>query len=213
MDPIDSPLIVETIHNLKMGLQELHTRNAQLVMRNDKLNLQLSFMPPKMWQTIAQASREGNPRYENQRSDPHYLHPSNGEYVFMPREQGDKNIDRLQRCATVTSVTDLLEEADTVLEYLKIQNGIVDEPINGDDQIVEDAYNMQECENTNDVSTVRTAPDMRGGIPSANAIDTPTVTATPAMRLRMVQNIQQQNESANKRAHDTAAMLLHHKME
>ena len=203
MDPIDGPLIAETIRNLKMGLQELHTRNAQMVMRNEKLNLQLSFMPPEMWQAIVKASQERHDRYEQQRSNPHYLHLSNGEYVFMRREQGDKVADRMQRCATVTSVTDLLEEADTVLEYLKIQNGFVDEPINGDDHIVKDAYSMQEYEDTNDVSTVRTAPDMRGGIPSANAIDTPTVTATPAMRLRMVQNIQQRNESANKRAHDT----------
>ena len=33
------------------------------------------------------------------------------------------------------------------------------------------------------------AANMRGGIPSANPIDTPTVNATPAPRLRMVQNI------------------------
>ncbi len=115
MDPIDSPRIAESIRKLRKALQELQTRNAQLVMRNEKLNLQLSFMPPKMWQTIVKASRERHHRYEHQRSDPHYLHPSNGEYVFMPREQGDKVADRMQRCATVTSVTDLLQEAEAVL--------------------------------------------------------------------------------------------------
>jgi hypothetical protein len=115
----------------------------------------------------------------------------------------------MQRCATVTSVTDLLLEAEAVLDYLKSHNGIVDEPINEDDQIVDDACDMQMYEDANDASAVRTAPDMRGGIPSANAIDTPTVTATPAMRLRMVQTIQQQNESANKRAHDTTVSPEH----
>ena len=58
MDPIDSPRIAESIRKLKSALQELHTRNAQLVMRNEKLNLQLSFMPPQMWQIIATATRE-----------------------------------------------------------------------------------------------------------------------------------------------------------
>jgi hypothetical protein len=36
MDPIDSPRIVQSIRKLKTALQELHTRNAQLVMRNDE---------------------------------------------------------------------------------------------------------------------------------------------------------------------------------
>ncbi len=52
MDPIYSPRIVESIRKLKTALQELHTRNAQLVMRNDELQFHLTFMPPKMWDTI-----------------------------------------------------------------------------------------------------------------------------------------------------------------
>jgi hypothetical protein len=35
MDPINSPLIAETIRKLKAALHELHIRNAQLVMRNN----------------------------------------------------------------------------------------------------------------------------------------------------------------------------------
>ena len=100
IDPIDSPRIAESISKLKTALQELHTRNAQLVMRNEKLNLQLSFMPPKMWHTIVQAARERHHRYEQQRSDPHHLHPSNGEYVFMPSEPGEKVADRSE-CSVV----------------------------------------------------------------------------------------------------------------
>ncbi len=57
MDPIDSPRIVESIRKLKTALQELHTRNAQLAMRNDEQQFHLSFMPPKMWNTIVQAGR------------------------------------------------------------------------------------------------------------------------------------------------------------
>ena len=48
MDPINSPLIEETIRKLKTALQELQTRNAHLVMRNDELQFHLTFMPPTM---------------------------------------------------------------------------------------------------------------------------------------------------------------------
>ncbi len=45
---------------------------------------------------------------------------------------------------------------------------------------------MQLDGNANSPPAVTTAPDMRGGIPTATAIDTPTVGATPTTRLRMV---------------------------
>jgi hypothetical protein len=115
---------------LKSALQELHNRNAQLVMRNEKLNLQLSFMPPKMWDIIAKATRERSHYYEQQRTDPHHLHPTGGEYMFLRSEPGDRVADTMQRCATVTSVQDLHLEVEYVLEYLKSHDGIVDKPIN-----------------------------------------------------------------------------------
>ena len=80
MDPIDSSRIAESISKLKTALQELHTRNAQLVMRNEKLNLQLSFMPPNLWEVVATNTKERSRYYEQQRTDPHYLHLSGGEY-------------------------------------------------------------------------------------------------------------------------------------
>jgi hypothetical protein len=46
MDRIDSPRIATSIQKLKLALQELQTCNAHLVMRNEKLNRQLSFMSP-----------------------------------------------------------------------------------------------------------------------------------------------------------------------
>ena len=142
MDPINSPLIAETIRKLKTALQELHTRNAHLVMHNDEQQFHLSFMPPKMWNTIVQAGRERSHYYERQRVDPHYLHPSGGDYIFMRSELDDKVTDKMRRCATVTSVQELLREADDTLEYLKSHNGIVDPPINKGDNIVEDAYTV-----------------------------------------------------------------------
>jgi hypothetical protein len=46
MNPIDSPRIAESIRKRKTALQELHTRNAQLVMCNDEPQFYLTFMPP-----------------------------------------------------------------------------------------------------------------------------------------------------------------------
>jgi hypothetical protein len=63
MDPIDSPRIGSTIHNLKIALQELQTCNAHLVMRNEKLNRRLSFMPPEMWDVVAEATKKKTDRY------------------------------------------------------------------------------------------------------------------------------------------------------
>ncbi len=79
MDPINSPLIAQTIRKLKTALQELHTRNAQLVMRNNELQLYQTFTPPQMGDTIDRARLERSHYYENQRVDPHYLHLSGGE--------------------------------------------------------------------------------------------------------------------------------------
>jgi hypothetical protein len=131
MGPINSTLIAATIRKLKTALHELHIHNAQLVMRSNELQLYQSFTPPEMGDIIDQARLERSHYYENQRTDPHYLHLSGGEYIFMRSEMSDALADRMRRCATVTSVKDLLLEADGTLEYLKSHNGIVDQPING----------------------------------------------------------------------------------
>ncbi len=118
MGSINSPLIAETIRKLKTALQELHTHNAQLVMRNNELQLYQTFTPQQMGDTIDQARLERSHYYENQRVDPHYLHLSGGEYIFMRSETSDALADKMRRCATVTSVKELLLEADETLEYL-----------------------------------------------------------------------------------------------
>jgi hypothetical protein len=101
----------------------------------------------------------------------------------------------MQRCASIMSLSDVYQETDEVLEYLKSHNGIVDQPINGNDNIIEGAVLT--------APAVQTAPDTRdlgGCIPSANKIATPTVEAVPAPRFRVIQTIQQ-NDSALKRTH------------
>ena len=201
MDPINSPMIAETIRKLKTALRELHTRNSHLVMHHNELQLFQTFVPPEMGDVMERARLERSHYYENQRVDPHYLHLSGGEYIFMRCETSDMLADKIRRCATVTSIKDLLNEADETLEYLKSHNGSVDPPINDDENIVEDAIHMQLDDGAN------TAPV--GGIPTATPIDTPTVGATPTMRLRMIQTIQQSNDSATKRTHSNTVPTGH----
>ena len=111
-------------------------------------------MPPEMWEVVATTTKERSPRYERQWADPHYLHLSAGEYRFMQYELGSGIVaHRMRRCAAVTSVNELLLEVDEVLEYLKSHNGIVDQPINESDNIVDDAVRT--------ASAVGTAPDTR----------------------------------------------------
>jgi hypothetical protein len=155
---------------------------------------------------VAEATKKQSPRYEQQWADPHYLHPSAGEYMFI-RHEPDSGIvvERMRRCAAVTSVKELLLEVDGVLEYLKSHNGIVDQPINENKNVVEDALDMHMFGDANTAPAVRTAPDtrdLRGCIPSANEIDTPTVAANRAISLRMIQNILP-NDIALKRTHNT----------
>ncbi len=125
-------------------------------MRNDELQFHLTFMPPTMWDAINRARHKQSHHYENQRADPHYLHPSGGEYILVRSELDDKFADRMLRCSRVTSVPELLLEADDVLGYLRYHNGIVDQPINDDENIVEDAYHMQLDEDANSSSAVVT---------------------------------------------------------
>ena len=51
------------------------------------------------------------------------------------------------------SLNDVYRETDEVLEYLKSHNGIVDQPINGNDNIIEGAVIT--------APAVETAPDTR----------------------------------------------------
>ena len=89
-------------------------------MRNEKLNRQLTFMPPEMWDVVADIAKKRTVHYERQWEDPHYLHLSAGEYRFMKHEPDSGiAVDRMRRCASFTSVKDVLLEADEVLQYLK----------------------------------------------------------------------------------------------
>jgi hypothetical protein len=77
LDPINSPRVAESIRKLKAALQELHTRNAQLTMRNERLNLQLSYIPPDMWAKIADTPRDHVYHHQNQSEERSSLSSTN----------------------------------------------------------------------------------------------------------------------------------------
>ena len=119
--------IMSTMTKLKLALSEISTRNAQLVMQNDQLRLQLSFMPPQMWNQICDARDNKSPIYRDQRTDPHHLVSERNTNYFFDRVDPKMNsplISKMQRYTAVTSVTDLLVEVDEAIEYVKTHSGV-----------------------------------------------------------------------------------------
>ena len=91
---------------------------VKLLMRNNKLARELSFMPPAMGQKLAQAKNQRFKIYLEQRTNPHHLIPDTVkkvEYCFVPADMSDPNIEKLQQDETVTSIEDLLAEVDDVM--------------------------------------------------------------------------------------------------
>jgi hypothetical protein len=103
---------------LKSALIEITTLNSQLVMRNNKLARELSFMPPAMRQKLLQAKNQRSKIYLEQRTNPHHLIPDTVkkvEFCFVPADMSDPNVANLQRDETVTSICELLAEVDDVI--------------------------------------------------------------------------------------------------
>ena len=117
--------------------------------------------------------------------------------------------DKIRRCATVTSIKDLLNEEDETLEYLKSHNGTVDPPINKGENIVEDAYTVHMDEGADSSLTGATAPDTSGSFTTAIATDTHTVNAFATGHLQQAINIHDMNDSATKRAHNNTVPSGH----
>jgi hypothetical protein len=140
LEPIDMSKIMLTMTKLKIALSEISTRNAQLVMRNDQLRLQLSFMPPQMWKQICDATDSRSPQYRDQRTDPHHLvSVRETNYFFDKANPNDPRISKLQRYTAVTSVADLLNEVEQAMEYVKTHSGVEIDFSHEDGEIAEQA--------------------------------------------------------------------------
>jgi hypothetical protein len=107
LTPIDMTTIATTMLKLKSALVEITTLNSQLVMRNNKLARELSFIPPGMRQKLDQAKNQRSKIYLEQRTNPHHLIPDTVKQVkfcFVPADMSDPRVAKLQRDETATSI-------------------------------------------------------------------------------------------------------------
>ncbi len=155
LELIDMSKIMATMTKLRSALSEISTRNAQVVMRNHMLQFQLSYMPPKMWNSILRARKKDSKYYNDQRTNSHYLVPEKDtEFLFEQADPSDLRESKLQRMAAVSSVNDLLHEVDEVMDYIKTHTGVTDNFDYEDREIAEEA-----------ISNTDVAPSRTYGVP------------------------------------------------
>ncbi len=65
--------MLETITKLRDALKDATFQNAYLVLRNNELTLENSFMTPTQLEILTKIKTEQAPRYMNQRTDPHCI--------------------------------------------------------------------------------------------------------------------------------------------
>jgi hypothetical protein len=119
LSPIDLSKILATIKKLKSALLDNKVLNTSLVEKNNSLQIELSFMPEAMREKIRVALF----KRDSQRKDPHYLIPDGNGFVFQRANQNDPIVSELQTCSYYKSIGHLLDEADNVMNIIKIQGG------------------------------------------------------------------------------------------
>jgi hypothetical protein len=120
LTPVDMTKIMTSMTKLKSALSEVPTRNAQLAMGNNELIHELSFMPPAMREKIVQAKKGHSRFFSEQRTNPHYLVPEKKtEFIFESADTNDPIVSKLQNCATVFSVQDVLNEINDVMNFVE----------------------------------------------------------------------------------------------
>ena len=140
LTPVDMTKIMTSMTKLKSALSEVTIRNAQLVMRNNELIHELSFMPPAMREKIVQAKNGHSRFFSEQRTNPHYLVPEKKtEFIFEPADTNDPIVSKLQNCATVFSVQDLLNEINDVMNFIESMKDVTDDLFEDQGKTTQDA--------------------------------------------------------------------------
>jgi hypothetical protein len=162
LTPIDTTAIATTMSKLKSALVEITTLNSQLVMRNNKLACELSFMPPAMRQKLIQAKNQRSKIYLEQRTNPHHLIPDTVkkvEFCFVPADMSDPNVAMLQRDETVTSIHELLAEVEDVMNMTGLKFNIPIEIDNNleqfeDEEILPEKYDPSSAPKARSICSV-----------------------------------------------------------
>jgi hypothetical protein len=140
LTPVDMTKIMTSMTKLKSALSEVTIRNAQLVMRNNELIHELSFMPPAMREKIVQAKNGQSRFFSEQRTNPHYLVPEKKtEFIFEPADTNDPIVSKLQNCATVFSVQDLLNEINDVMNFIESMKDVTEDLFEDQGKTTQDA--------------------------------------------------------------------------
>ncbi len=110
LGPINTKHLMETMKKLKDALQDATYQNAYLLMNNNELTLENSYMTPMQRSTIAKIRTERSRYYTQQRVTPHYIEAyPQGTVMFQPH-------DNLQiPCAPYVNTEELLKEVDEIL--------------------------------------------------------------------------------------------------
>jgi hypothetical protein len=91
-----------------------------------------------MWNQICEARDNKSPHYCDQRTNPqHLVSERNTNYFFDKTDPNDLRISKLQRYTAVTSVTDLLNEVEQAIEYVKTHSGVEIDYSHEDGEIAE----------------------------------------------------------------------------
>ena len=150
LTPVDMTKIMTSMTKLKSALSEVTIRNAQLVMRNNELIHELSFMPPAMREKIVQAKNGHSRFFSDQRTNPHYLVPEKKtEFIFEPADTNDPIVSKLQNCATVFSVQDLLNEINDVMNFIESMKDVTDDRFEDQGKTTQDAKGITPPRATN----------------------------------------------------------------
>jgi hypothetical protein len=110
LGPLDTTHLMSTMKRLRDALQDVTYQNAYLVMSNNELSLENSFMTPTQREVIKKIKAEQSHYYMQQREKPHYIEAyPEATILFKPYEVQQKP------CATYTDTEELLKEVDEVL--------------------------------------------------------------------------------------------------
>jgi hypothetical protein len=151
--------ISDTMSKLKSALVEITALNSRLVMRNNKLAIELSFMPPDMRQKIVLEKNARSKIVLEQRTNPHHLMPDTAKqvkYYFTKADMSAPNVAKLQRDETVTSVKELLDEVEDIMKMMGVANTANDLEEYEEGEDVQETYATPQAPRAQDTKGVNT---------------------------------------------------------
>ncbi len=111
LNPMDTSTVMETLIRRKEALKDATYQHAYLVMRNNELTLENSFMTPTQLEILTKIKAEQSPRYMNQRIDPKCIAGKlqDGTPTYKKKDLPP------QHCSILPSNEDLFREVEEVL--------------------------------------------------------------------------------------------------